>query len=70
MTVLPLSMDLGLKVDTRCDRDDEECAAALVEAFGTPDHEGQNILICWEHKALTNIVRALGNPDPPKYPKR
>jgi hypothetical protein len=26
-----------------------------------------NILICWEHDALTDIVKALGDDDAPKY---
>ena len=28
----------------------------------------KNILICWEHKKLTDLVEALGEKDAPKYP--
>jgi hypothetical protein len=33
-TVQPLASDLGLTVDTSCDRDEANCVASLVEAFG------------------------------------
>lgn len=63
-TVLPLSQELGLQVDTSCQRDDSDCVADVVEnytGFG-------NILICWEHAELTNIVTALGDQNAPTYP--
>ncbi|CAG8950981.1 hypothetical protein HYFRA_00006378 [Hymenoscyphus fraxineus] len=68
LTVLPLSKDLQLDIDTRCDRDDEDCVASLVSDFKASGSSG-NILICWEHKALTDIAQALGNKNPPEYPK-
>lgn len=36
----------------------------VVDAY---DGDG-NILICWEHDALTNIVEELGDDDAPDYP--
>lgn len=63
-TVEPLAEDLGLTVDTHCDRDDSDCVADAVESYDGPG----NILICWEHDALTDIVDALGDKDAPSYP--
>ncbi|TVY15731.1 hypothetical protein LARI1_G006053 [Lachnellula arida] len=66
LTVQPLADDLGLTVDTSCDRDDSKCVAKLVSTY---DEDGSgNILICWEHDALTDIVEALGDDDAPTYP--
>ncbi|KAI9902264.1 hypothetical protein N3K66_004081 [Trichothecium roseum] len=62
-TVLPLSGDLGLDVDLSCDRDDPKCVKDAVEDY---DGDG-NILICWEHDALTDISEKLGG-DPGDYP--
>jgi len=62
-TVKPLAEDLGLTVDTSCDRDDSKCVKDVVKGY-----EGiGNILICWEHDALTDIVEELGDDDAPKY---
>ncbi|KAL2845942.1 hypothetical protein BJY01DRAFT_247453 [Aspergillus pseudoustus] len=63
-TVLPLATDLGLEVDTSCDRDDPECVKDVVDGY---DGEG-NILICWEHDALTDIIDELGDDNAPEYP--
>ncbi|KAE8210611.1 hypothetical protein CF327_g5545 [Tilletia walkeri] len=57
-TVLPLSQDLGLEVDTSCDRDDINCVHDAVHAFA--DQSGADILICWEHDALSEISAAIG----------
>ncbi|KAK7421704.1 hypothetical protein QQZ08_009878 [Neonectria magnoliae] len=63
-TVLPLATDLGLTVHTSCDRDDSECVADAVK-----DYSGSgNILICWEHKRLNNLVKELGADDQDNYP--
>jgi len=56
--------DLGLTVDTSCSRNDSDCVANLVDSYSG----GQNILICWEHGELTNIVQSLGDNSPPTYP--
>lgn len=64
MTVQPLANDLGLTVDTSCDRDDSDCVAKLVgKYFG-----GGDVLICWEHDNLSDIVKSLGDKNPPSYP--
>jgi hypothetical protein len=44
-TVVPLAADLGLTVDTSCQRDDQDCVADVVDNYSGPG----NILICWEH---------------------
>lgn len=63
-TVVPLAGDLGLTVDTTCQRDDSECVAEIVN-----DYNGNgNILICWEHKRLNNLAGALGAQDVDNYP--
>lgn len=66
MTVQPLADDLGLTVDTSCDRDKPKCVAKLVSKYDK--HGSGNILICWEHDALTDIAEALGDDDAPTYP--
>nr|POE51662.1 hypothetical protein CFP56_25869 [Quercus suber] len=63
-TVEPLAQDLGLSVDTSCDRDDQDCVADVVESY----NGAGNILICWEHDALHDIVKALGAKNAPDYP--
>jgi hypothetical protein len=64
LTVKPLADDLGLDVDTSCDRDDPKCVEDVVKDY---DGEG-NILICWEHDALHDIVKELGAKNAPDYP--
>ncbi|KAJ5594666.1 phosphoglycerate mutase family protein [Penicillium hispanicum] len=63
-TVEPLAEDLGLTVDTSCGKTDAKCVKKAVKDF---DGDG-NILICWEHGELTNIVKELGDDDAPTYP--
>lgn len=63
-TVEPLANSLGLTVDTSCGRDDSDCVANVVENYSGSG----NILICWEHGQLTDIVSALGDDDAPTYP--
>ena len=65
LTVQPLAEDLGLTVDTECDRDDPDCVKEAVDKYTGSG----NILICWEHAALTGIAGSLGDATPPTYPK-
>ncbi|KAG0352185.1 hypothetical protein BG005_008355 [Podila minutissima] len=64
LTVKPLAKDLGLTVDTKCDRNDPKC---VKKAVGKYKGSG-NILISWQHDALTDIAETLGDKTPPKYP--
>ncbi|KAI5117011.1 hypothetical protein M0805_004396 [Coniferiporia weirii] len=67
-TVAPLAESLGLTVDTSCSKKDSSCVASAVAAFSATS--SANVLICWQHGQLTDIVRALGVPKraAPKYP--
>jgi hypothetical protein len=62
--VLPLAGDLGLTVDTSCDRDDSSCVEKAVKAYAGTSNS-KNVLICWEHDELTDIADALGIKNPP-----
>lgn len=64
-TVQPLATDLDITVDISCDRDDADCVADIVNQY---EGEG-NILISWQHGALTDIVKALGDENAPKWKK-
>lgn len=64
LTVKPLADDLGLTVDTSCDRDDEKCVQDAVDNY---DGDG-NVLICWEHDQLNNLAEELGANDVDNYP--
>jgi hypothetical protein len=61
--VQPLAEDLGLAVDVSCQRDDQDCVADVVKNYNGLG----NILICWEHKALHDIVKELGSKNAPDY---
>ncbi|ORY81580.1 hypothetical protein BCR37DRAFT_387815 [Protomyces lactucae-debilis] len=67
-TILPLADALGLsKHIDMCDRDDAKCAAGKIRAalaLGDGD-----IVVCWEHKKLSDIVQELGDTHNMKYPK-
>ncbi|QUC23424.1 uncharacterized protein UV8b_07665 [Ustilaginoidea virens] len=63
-TVKPLADDLGLTVDVSCDRDDAKCVRKAVRKYDGPG----NILICWEHKMLTELAEKLGDENAPSYP--
>ncbi|KAI0517336.1 putative phosphoglycerate mutase family protein [Xylaria bambusicola] len=64
LTVKPLADDLGLTVDTSCDRDDAKCVKDAVKDY---DGEG-NILICWQHGELSSLAEKLGADDVDDYP--
>ncbi|KAL2889785.1 hypothetical protein HOO65_020327 [Ceratocystis lukuohia] len=67
-TVKPLADHLDIEVDTSCPRDDMECVKDTIK-----NYEGKgNILVCWEHKRLTKIVKTLGlkHHDAPHYPSK
>ncbi|KAE8266706.1 hypothetical protein A4X09_0g5634 [Tilletia walkeri] len=53
-TVLPLSQDLGLKVDTSC----VNCVHDAIHAFASQSSAA--ILVCWEHDALEKIGSSIG----------
>lgn len=51
-------------MDTDCERDDVEGFVAKIKSC---EGEG-NVLVCWEHRRLTDLVAALGVHDPLLYP--
>jgi len=55
-TILPLSQDLGLTPNTKIDRDDASGAAIEAKSYKGPG----NVLVCWEHGVLGDIVKELG----------
>jgi phosphohistidine phosphatase SixA len=60
-TVEPLSMALGIRVQQRWKTAQyKELAAAL---FSDPEFEQRQVLICWRHKSLQALARALGAAD-------
>lgn len=50
------------------DRDDSDCVADAVADFAK--NNSKDVLICWEHDALTDIVKSLGvsKKKAPDYP--
>ena len=62
-TITPLANATGLSIDTRFGRDDVRALAAALRALPAD----AKLLVCWEHKVLTDIAAALGVDDPPKY---
>ena len=56
LTVEPLSKATGLKLDNRFANKDFK---GMVEELRATDH-GHEILICWHHGQIANIVKALG----------
>ncbi|KAK7223425.1 hypothetical protein V2G26_011428 [Clonostachys chloroleuca] len=64
-TVAPVASDLGLEVDTSCDRDDSKCVKNLIKNYAGDG----NILLCWQHGQMNNILEALGAEDIENYPE-
>ena len=62
LTITPLSTALGLNIDTRFQ--DTEFVEIAREIQTRP--HGKNILICWRHSLIPNLLSALGV-DPGKF---
>ena len=69
LTLEPLAAALGLEIDARTADDDYH---ALAERLREDSHyDGATTLICWTHKTLPRLVKALGAPAtllPDKWP--
>ena len=61
---MPLAQALGLDIDLSVNRNDARKVADKVKKFKGPG----NILICWEHGQLQDIMQELGVADAPAYP--
>ena len=57
-TVKPLADKLGLEVDHHCDKKDEDCVYDTIKKAAKDGK--RTILVCWEHKHLTDIAEKLG----------
>lgn len=64
-TLQPLSQALGIPVNTNYEKDDYERLAQ--EILNNPAYTGKMVLIAWEHHRLTDLAKALGVQDPPKW---
>lgn len=56
-TLVPLAKKLHLPIHHQCDRDDAPCVRRVAERFVS---KGQNVLISWQHSAMTDIAAQLG----------
>lgn len=56
-TLVPLAQKLHLPIHHDCDRDDADCVGRVAERFVS---KGQNVLIAWQHSAMTDIAAQLG----------
>lgn len=65
-TLLYVARDLQLTVQTPYLRDETKALVQQIQNDHTLD--GRMILICWEHKALSDIAKALGLSKPPAWP--
>lgn len=63
-TLTPLSKEIGLSINTSIGRDD---VSKLVKNIGKLSDDAI-VLVCWEHKVLTEIATALGVKNAPSYP--
>jgi hypothetical protein len=61
-TVKPLAKKLGLGIEHGCDGSDIKCVQDLIKQGNGP------ILIAWEHKRLSKIIKKFIDQDTPKYP--
>jgi len=66
-TVTPLAQRLDLPVLHPYLRDDTGRLAE--EILGTPAYDGKLVLICWEHNAIPQMLKAFGwNSGPEAWP--
>ncbi|KAJ5889055.1 hypothetical protein N7495_009096 [Penicillium taxi] len=63
-TVKPVAKDIGIKIDTSCDRDDIKCVLHKIKHY----RGSGNILISWEHHQMSHLAEKLGDHDAPYYP--
>ena len=58
LTLEPLAQELGLTINSDYKYDDPEKLAAAI--LKKAKYDDSRILICWEHKEMPNLIRALG----------
>jgi hypothetical protein len=50
------------------ERAHEDYPDMVKEILGKREYDGKMVLICWEHKAITDLAKEFGVKDPPKFP--
>lgn len=65
-TVEPLAKALNLSIDTRFR--DHDFRALADRLLSDERYDGKVVLVCWHHGSIPKLARALGVPDPPKWP--
>lgn len=61
-----LAQTLKLPIDTEFDRDRVDELTQKI--LNTAAYDGKAVWVCWEHKILLNIAKALGIESPPGWP--
>ncbi|PWN40870.1 hypothetical protein IE81DRAFT_292796 [Ceraceosorus guamensis] len=56
-TLKPLSRYTGMPLDTSCQRDDSSCVHKVLERETS---KGNNVVVAWQHTAISSLVRGLG----------
>jgi len=59
-TVLPLSKELGIKVDKHCGRKDTDCVADTISDKISAKRFKGDVLISWRHSNMDEVVKFLG----------
>jgi hypothetical protein len=67
-TVAPLAASLYLEIDVRFRK--EDILGIASELFSDPAYAAKTILVCWHHKGIPALAKALGVPDPPLWDER
>jgi hypothetical protein len=66
-TVTPLAQSLGLKIQDQYKKNDVK--ALVSEILSSSQYDGKMVLICWEHKVITDIAVQFGvSPAPAAWP--
>jgi hypothetical protein len=63
-TLSPLSNTTAIPIDTQIKRDDVAGLVSSISKLGA----NAEVLVCWEHKVLSEIATALGFSNVPSYP--
>ena len=62
-TLTPIANKLGLQIDTRAGRDDIDDLIDHIKKLDT----NATAVVCWEHKVIRDIAKALGVDHAPDY---
>jgi hypothetical protein len=66
-TVQPLADSLGLEI--RQQYKQKELSALASDILGDKTLDGKTVLVCWEHKVIPDLIKALGyDAGPSKWP--